>query len=574
MKNVKIFVKTIFSFMLVAVLSGIMGIYLISHLNKMEERDIMLYERGAVPLGLLVKTAEQAIFMQAHKGDIRLASTVEERNAGMKAIEENQSVLREVIKGQIDAALDKEEIALLQELQKNVDKYTDEMRAFTNSLNKGGPNIYPASAQKAADDIFTVGNKVIGGKIERTGTLSKENTHEAENSKKIAAIILVITILISIFLAWHLTISTIRPLEIIVKNMESSDLTKVINVDRGDELGKLGKAYNDLSAKFRNILKDVWVDSDTLANTAEEFSKVSRELASGAEEMVIQSTTVASTTEEMAVNIKAMASGAEQASANANDVASAAEQMSTNMNTIAAAVEQMSVSIKQIADNTGEVRQVSEEATGKASQATDVMSRLGLAAKEIGQVTDVIKKIADKTNLLALNATIEAASAGEAGKGFAVVAGEIKELANQSAQSADDIARRIDGIQTGTNDAVEVIHDVSEIIVRINKSVDSIADHVSHQTKASNDIASNVAQANTGTKRVASAISVVANGANDVSHNAGEAAKGATNVSNNVGGISQTTKEIAKDTVRVNKSATDLAKVANNLKQSISIFRV
>jgi len=576
-KNVKIGVKLTIAFFVIIVLTMVMGILLIVDLKALEKRDIQLYNQGAIPLGLLVKTAEQAIFMQAHKGDIRLASTIEERNAALKAIEENQSVLREVIKGQIDAALDKEEIALLQELQKNVDKYTDEMRSFTNSLNQGGANIYPASAQKAADEIFRVGNLVIGGKIEKTGNLSNENTKIADKAIYIAGVVLVVIILTSICLGIYLVLSITKPIKLLVKDihaMEAGDLTTAIDLDRNDELGVLAKSQDNLSASFRKIVKGMLQNSEILSEDAEKLSSTSESLAAGTEEMSNQSDTVAGITEKMSANISAMANAAEEASVNANEVAGAAEQMSTNMNTIASAVEEMSASISEIAGNTTEVRHVATEATGKASEATSVMNTLGLAAKEIGQVTDVIKKIADKTNLLALNATIEAASAGEAGKGFAVVAGEIKELANQSAQSADDIARRIDGIQSGTNNAVKVINDVAGIIARINQSVESIAGHVDQQTKASNEIASNVAQANIGAKRVASSIGEVAKGASDVSQNAGTAAKAATEVNSNVTGISQVTKESARGIMDVNRNINSLTKVATELKDAVKLFKV
>jgi methyl-accepting chemotaxis protein len=217
-------------------------------------------------------------------------------------------------------------------------------------------------------------------------------------------------------------------------------------------------------------------------------------------------------------------------------------------------VEEMSASINQIAGNTIGVSQISTEATEKVRNATEVMNKLGIAASEIGHVTDLIKKIADKTNLLALNATIEATRAGEYGKGFAVVAGEIKELADQSGQSADDITRRIDGIQKGTNDAVEVIQTVSDIIDKINNSVEDIAGHAGQQTKASNEISNNVSQASAGAKRMASATGEVAKGTNDVSRNAG----GAKDASS----------------TQVNQSAGDLAKIARELKEMVNRFKI
>ena len=377
-----------------------------------------------------------------------------------------------------------------------------------------------------------------------------------------------------IFFISHSITAPLNSMEKVFHILGEGDFTPTLAATGKDEIGNIGRSFNVTLDKIRKLIAAIKSQTASLVSVSDELSSVSKQLASGAEETVSQSHTVASTAEEMSVNINAMASGAEQASVNANEVAGAAEQMSTNMNTIASAVEEMSASINQIAGNTSEVRKVATDATGKALDATDVMSKLGVAAKEIGQVTNVIKNIADKTNLLALNATIEAASAGDAGKGFAVVAGEIKELANQSAKSADDIAHRIDGIQNGTNNAVEVIGGVSDIIAKINRSVEAIAGHVEQQTKASNEIANSVAQANIGAKRVAGAIGEVAKGANDVSRNAGEAAKGAQNVSSNALTMSQAAKESAQGAGQVNQSAGDLARIASELKDSVSRFKV
>jgi methyl-accepting chemotaxis protein len=362
--------------------------------------------------------------------------------------------------------------------------------------------------------------------------------------------------------------------ELIRKIAGTRDLTLRTSVLSEDEIGEQNKSFNALMDEIRGVVSQTKICTNSLIGTSEELAAVSRHLKDSSSETLNQANTMACATEQMITNINAMAGGAEQASVNAGEVAESAGRMSANMSTIAVAVEGLSGSISQIAANAGEARKVAADATAKSEEATDVMGKLGAAAKEIGQVTDLIKKIADKTNLLALNATIEAASAGEAGKGFAVVAGEIKNLANQSAQSADDIARRIEGIQTGAGNAVRVIDDVSSIIQTINNAVELIAGHVERQTRASNEIASNVTQASTGAHRVAEAIGEVAKGARDMSRNAGEAVKGATHVRGNLQVFNQVAKETSDSSLQMETVAVELSKISEKLCEVVEEFKV
>ena len=406
--------------------------------------------------------------------------------------------------------------------------------------------------------------------------VDEANRSQTTMSVAIGALLLFIVILANAIGINFIILRPISKVTNILRDISEGegDLTQSIPVKSNDEVGQLSNYFNKLMNTMRGPIGDTKKTIDNLAAASEELSVVSRQLSSVSERTKNQTTAVSERMGRMSVNINAMATGAELASTNANEVAGAAEQMSMNMNTIAAAIEEMSASISDISNNAGEARDVANEATVKSREATDTMGKLGIAAKEIGQVTEVIKRIADKTNLLALNATIEAASAGEAGKGFAVVAGEIKELANQSATSADDIAQRVNGIQAGTSEAVEVIKDVSEIITKINHSVESISSHVGQQTKASNEIASNVAQASTGAKRVASAIGEVAKGSRDIARNAGEAAKGSIDISQSVIHITQGAKDSAQGANHINQSADELSRLAIELKDILSQFTV
>ncbi len=582
MKNIKIGPKLIVSFLFLAALTAFMGIYTIESLKTVSKATDVMYDKGAVPLGIFVATSNQVQELRIQALYWRLATTQQRRDEILKNLDNINNEINKTVAEQMKTVLTEAGKGALQKVMDLTDKYIAEIRAFaktTKSYSVEGLSTeeFPQSMIDAANAMTKAMEDAKDARVKGVSKLSDDASADAEHSISAAIAVLIVVLLLAVGLGIFLTFSITNPLNVVVgvlSKIEKGDMTVRSDLERGDELGKLSKAIDSVSSRLQSIFRNLRQNADTLASSAEELSSVGRQIASSAEENVAQSASVASATEETSVNINAMASGAEQASVNANEVAGAAEEMSNNMNTIATAIEDMSASISKISSNAGEASKVANQATVKSGNATDVMNKLGNAAKEIGHVTEVIKKIADKTNLLALNATIEAASAGEAGKGFAVVAGEIKELANQSAQSADDIARRIEGIQSGTGEAVNVIHDVSDIIVKINQSVDAISNHVAQQTKSSNEIASNVAQANTGAKRVAGAISEVAKGSKDIARNAGEAAKGANVINQSVTGMAQGAKDSAQGAKQINDGANELAKIAGELKNTMNQFKI
>jgi methyl-accepting chemotaxis protein len=417
-----------------------------------------------------------------------------------------------------------------------------------------------------------------------SGNLSKDILSvTAEKTKKARAslietaagtsTILILMAFISIYLT-SVILRNVRETTRVVGEIAQGDFTQEVRVEGLDEIGRLGIAVNGMVSDLRTMFRDMTQSSMTLASSAEELSSVSSTLARSSNEMAFQTTGVASATEQMSGNITSMASGIEETSMNATSVSSTAEEMSVNMRTIASAIEDMSSSISEVAKNSEDTAKVANRAMDLSRTATDTMKELGKAANEIGKVTEMIKRIAEQTNLLALNATIEAASAGDAGKGFAVVANEIKELANQSARAAEDIATKIGGIQGSTGNAVQVITDVSDIIGRINGSVNVITQAVLRQTATANEVSKNIVEVTAGANNIASSIAEVAKGTEDMSRSAGEAARGASEVSSNIGGITKVMADNNSGIQQINTSSSELAKIAGALQVMVAKFKV
>ena len=301
----------------------------------------------------------------------------------------------------------------------------------------------------------------------------------------------------------------------------------------------------------------------------------------------------------------------QQTSANINTMAAATEEMSMNVASISSASEQISVNVGTISSSAEATAQASRRSRGpsrnprgpsRRSPGTprkvrrsptgpriwpmgpeNTMQELEHSAGEISKVTEAIKMLALQTNLLALNATIEATSAGEAGKGFAVVAREIKELANQSANAAEDIARKIEGVQSSTRRRGErhpgsrpIIRAVHTACLRTSAAVEKQSDSRSgvRTTYAERAKAWNISPG-PSPRSPRAPPTCPATPAKPrrppMTYPAmpSEAAKAVGDISSNIHGISQATRENTTSAQQVNAAAERLTSIARQLQQLV-----
>ncbi len=328
--------------------------------------------------------------------------------------------------------------------------------------------------------------------------------------------------------------------------MAKGDLTHTLDIKRNDEIGALADALNHMSQDLGTMVSDIVTGTRTLTESSSQLSGVSDQISENTREAADRSTSVSSAAEEM--------------SSSMNTVAAATEEATASIQMIVAAAEEMTATIQEIAANTAKGSQTTFIAVEKAQDVSRKVDDLGRAAQEISKVTDTISDISAQTNLLALNATIEAARAGEAGKGFAVVAGEIKELANQTAQATEEISSQVSGIQATTQDSVEAIASILEVINEINTVVTSVAAAIEEQSATTQEISSNVSQAALGLQEVNETV-------NQTSTVAGE-------VSRDIALVSQAASDVSQGSGEVNTSADGLSRLSVDLTSMVSRFKI
>ncbi len=487
--------------------------------------------------------------------------------------------------------------------------------------------------EEVGNKVLAIARETAGAGMDRMINMADTAMASLSGGSRTMILGLCVAAAAGVLLAILITAMITRPIRDIVaytKRIGNGDLTAEIEMSTTDEIGEMAKDLGRSMGNIREMIREFSDTTNTLSSSSEELAAVSSQMAASAEQMDSQASMVAAAVEQVSSNVGTVASAAEQSSASVSSIASMTEEMSTTfenvaqasrktsdnvtqmaranesmssqMSSVASSSEEMTSSLNEVAKNTVEASRISQNARKRTEDVNTRISALVSASKQIGKVVGVIKDIADQTNMLALNATIEAAGAGDAGKGFAVVAGEVKELARQSAEATDEIADQIDQIQTSTDDAVSAIEEINAVINKIAGINEMIASSVEEQTATASEISKSVASTAMTVKdvsananesaglvkdiaqstdetsktaaEVAQNIDELHNGVKEVARSADEAARGASEISKTIQSIGEASKQTALGASQTDASSQELARMATNLAELVSRFRV
>lgn len=229
-----------------------------------------------------------------------------------------------------------------------------------------------------------------------------------------------------------------------------------------------------------------------LGQTFADMTRQCEQLAALSESVDQEVTAITAQIAEISQQVAVMANNSRQIAASSQTMATASREMASNT--------------REIAMNTPELEQVAGDAVERVTSANQVIDTLKAHSEEIGDIIKLITDISQQTNLLALNATIEAARAGEAGRGFAVVAHEIKNLSRETAESTEDIIRKLEAIQVSSEKVREVIDDVSIAVIEIHHATGLIGFSLEEQNSISTEIATSLVDTTEGSAQIANAI--------------------------------------------------------------------
>jgi len=529
------------------------------HLNRAEMRMGAMYQDQLLPIKSINDLRAQTRAIEASVYKMILETSPTKQLEIKQQIETRIKDSNQLLTQLEQSNLDKRETAFLQTLKDLNEKYQGDRTRVIQLIEEGNQDEaynYFRATEATLDGINQELKSWADYNSQTAEDIHRQNTQESREAEMTLIITIGAALLLAMSIGYVIARMIADPLKKVASKLDElagGDLTvQPVDFEGKDEVG------NKLVIQLRSLIGEVKVAGEQVAASSEQLTSSAEQTAKAAE--------------QAAAAIQEIATGSEVQTQRTAESVRVMEELGTAIQRIAATagtVSESSVRAAQEAEQGNEyiVKAVEQMSAVQAAvnRAAEMVTLLGARSEAIGEIVQVITGIASQTNLLALNAAIEAARAGEQGRGFAVVADEVRKLAEQSENSAQEIARLIGDIQLETGQVIAAMNQGTAETEAGSVAVREAGMAFQRIVSAAQAVAEQIQEVSAATEQMTAGVQQVASSMDEMNRLAQEAAV-------HTQGAAANSEEQLASMQEIARSSENLNRLSQQLQQMISRF--
>ena len=396
LNNLKTSVKLIGSFLIIAIITAIVGIVAIYYIKQIDAADTRLYQNQTVPLSQIADAATAFQRTRVNLRDMLLATSDTEIQKYVDTIKTLDADITKV-------SAEYEKLIVSAEMRALFDTYTKDYQDFTGYRDQIEALAVAGKATEALallrGDAFASAKAVETGldamqamKVEQAKGVSDENTGIANQATTIMIVIIIIAVLLAMGFGIIISNSIANPLAFLTK------LAKALSV--GDMVRDVSEAEKDTVRKRKDEIGDISNAFDSLINYMQVMGVSATAIA---ENDLTTTVTPKSAKDELGNSFSKMIAGLRDAviliAESANSVSAASAQLATASEQSGEATSQIATTIQQVALGTAQQTAGVTKTSGSVEQMGRAIDGVAKGAQEQAKAISLASQITSRINI-------------------------------------------------------------------------------------------------------------------------------------------------------------------------------